>query len=147
MMILNKISKTISNTNQKAHNAADMTNLNNKIAENNRQIQQLYAEIGEAYCNMHSDDAEDYVSENVKYVRELKTNNEELNDQIQALNGFIKCPNCGEYVPSNSPYCTSCGHRLLSDDKVICPSCGQVLEKGMPFCQYCGARLPEQSQA
>ncbi len=146
MEIINRVNKTISDAGQRTRDVADIASLNNKINENNRRIKQLYTEIGEAYYNAHSEDADSSVLETVTEVHELKAQNEEWNDQIQKLRGFIKCPNCGEYVPDNTPYCTSCGHRLLADDVVVCPSCGKVLEKGMPFCQYCGSPLPQEPQ-
>ncbi|MCD7844508.1 MAG: zinc-ribbon domain-containing protein [Oscillospiraceae bacterium] len=128
---------------QKTRELADIARLNGQIMENNERIARLYREIGELYCKAHPDDAEPAYARHVAAVQKMQRQNEEWNDQIQLLRGMTKCPQCGEYVAGNAPFCTACGHRLLPETAVVCPGCGAVADRGALFCENCGTRLPE----
>ncbi len=141
MPFLDKVSKTVSDVGQKTKDTADIARLNSKISENDRQINQLYTKIGEIYFNLYSENpGEDFVPD-VTEVLNLKAQNEEFNDQIQQLKGFVKCPCCGEYIANTERVCPHCGQSLLPDNLMICPSCNATVEKTNSFCPYCGTRL------
>lgn len=56
--------------------------------------------------------------------------------------GDIKCPNCGNSLPSNAKFCLECGTKIenLAPNEMICPNCGKKTIKGK-FCLECGSPL------
>ncbi|MCD8321405.1 MAG: zinc ribbon domain-containing protein [Oscillospiraceae bacterium] len=147
MAFFDKVGRAFSATSQsaiqKTRELADIARLSGQITENNERINRLYAEIGEMYCKAHPTDAEPAYARHVGAVLQMQRQNEEWNDQIQVLRGMTKCPQCGEYVAGNAPFCTACGCRLLPETAVVCPGCGAVIDGGALFCENCGTRLPE----
>ncbi|MCD8087159.1 MAG: zinc ribbon domain-containing protein [Oscillospiraceae bacterium] len=147
MAFFDKVGRAFSATSQsaiqKTRELADIARLSGQITENNERISRLYAEIGAMYCKAHPADAEPAYARQVEAVLQMQRQNEEWNDQIQVLRGMTKCPQCGEYVAGNAPFCTACGCRLLPETAVVCPGCGAVIDGGALFCENCGTRLPE----
>ncbi len=150
MDILDRVNKTISDAGQKTRDTVGIANLNRDISNNEKQMNQLYEQLGELYYNAHSDDPEQDFREIVGNITELQNQIDDWNDQIQQLKGYIKCPNCGEYVEGSAIACPNCGHSLIPEGAVVCPNCGAVItDQDVMFCQYCGAQLnrqPEQEQ-
>ena len=72
-----------------------------------------------------------------------------------AESGTIKCPTCGNELPTNAKFCLECGTKIeqLVANEMICPACGKktmkgkfCLECGTPLirkCQNCGAEVPQ----
>lgn len=50
-----------------------------------------------------------------------------------------QCPNCGETVGSDLPFCAGCGTKLGSGPS--CPGCGEGLHGDEAFCPSCGREL------
>ena len=121
----------------------EIAELNHQIAGNNSQIDRLYREIGELYCELRGERPEPELAGQVSSIRELRAENETLEARIQDLRGLTRCPDCGTVIPKNLPYCTGCGRRTLPENVTVCPGCGSVIPRGTPFCSQCGTRLPE----
>lgn len=62
--------------------------------------------------------------------------------QASNPSGSIKCPTCGNELPSNAKFCLECGSKIeqLEANEIICPNCNQKTLKGK-FCLNCGAAL------
>ena len=54
----------------------------------------------------------------------------------------MKCPKCGNPLPSNAKFCLECGTKIeaLTENEMICPKCGKKTPKGK-FCMECGQPL------
>ncbi len=141
MDFLNMLNKTVSDAGQKTKDLADIASLSGKVSGNEKKIDKLYKEIGEIYFDAHGDDPEEAFNDLVGNIHDLMRQNDELEEQVQALKGLIKCPGCGEYVDKDSISCPNCGWSFLKEDEIVCPNCGKKLKKMMIFCQYCGMRI------
>lgn len=51
----------------------------------------------------------------------------------------MKCPKCGDLLPTNAKFCPGCGTKIetIADNEMICPNCGKKTPKGK-FCIECG---------
>ncbi|MDD6188202.1 MAG: SPFH domain-containing protein [Clostridiales bacterium] len=56
-------------------------------------------------------------------------------EQVRQSPGTVRCPNCGEMVPSGK-FCAACGGQLQR----FCPECGTAVASGN-FCPNCGKKL------
>ena len=66
------------------------------------------------------------------------------------VNEGVKCPSCGQMLPSGSRFCTSCGTAINQpaavkpvQEGITCPACGKKLPMGLRFCTECGSEIPE----
>lgn len=66
------------------------------------------------------------------------------------INDGVKCPSCGQMLPSGSRFCTSCGTAVDKpvavkpvQEGITCPTCGKKLPAGLRFCTECGSEIPE----
>ena len=87
MAFLDGIGKKLSQTGQdvmkKTRNFADSTKLTGMIADEERNINSLYPQIGKAYYELHKNDPEYALSELVGAVNDAFARIEQLNDQIE----------------------------------------------------------------
>ncbi len=148
MDLFDKVSKTVSDTGQKAKDLADIAGINNKISGNKRQIKKLFEQLGEAYYNEHSENPESTFEDFIDDIDDLQEQIDVWDDQIQQLKGYVKCPECGEFVEKDETECPNCGHSFLPEGTVVCPNCGAVItEPDEIYCQFCGAQLDRQPVA
>jgi DNA-directed RNA polymerase subunit RPC12/RpoP len=152
MAFLDGIGKKLSQTGQdvmkKTRNFADSTKLTGMIADEERNINSLYPQIGKAYYELHKNDPEYALSELVGAVNDAFARIEQLNDQIAAINGSQKCPRCGANVPEGGMFCNSCGAKMppkaepvAAAEKIRCTNCGAQIPGDQRFCIYCGTEV------
>ena len=145
-----KISKTSQGVVRKTKDFADTTKLGGLISDEEKQIDALYHQIGQAYFDMHKDDPEYELSALVAAVHDAQNRIEQYRDQINQINGIMKCPNCGTDVPNGSLFCNGCGTRMPEKEQpepvaagVPCAVCGALVAEGMRFCSCCGADMQQ----
>ena len=51
----------------------------------------------------------------------------------------VKCPKCGNTIPSGSKFCPECGHKFANT--ITCPSCNKEIPAGSKFCLECGYKF------
>ncbi len=156
MAFLDEIGKKLSQTGQdvmkKTRNFADSTKYSGQIAEEEKNIGNLFFQIGQQYYSQHRENPEASLSDLVGQVNAAYARIEQYQEQIALLNGGRRCPRCGAMVPENGMFCTACGSRLQPQEQPpaeslaeqsapeqVCGSCGARLEAGMAFCTNCGA--------
>lgn len=158
MAFLDGISKKLAQAGQdamqKTKNFADSTKLSGMIADEEKNINALYPQIGRAYYELHKHDPEHALSELVAAVNDAFDRIEQLKEQIDAINGMQKCPRCGANVPEGGMFCNSCGAKMPPKASVEhavagtvrCTNCGAQLPNGQRFCVYCGTEIVEPTQ-
>ncbi len=51
-------------------------------------------------------------------ISKVKTREKNEPQEVEVVNDKVECPNCGDKVSSDSDYCSSCGARLETGEKV-----------------------------
>lgn len=82
------------------------------IAYKEKVIRDKYAEIGQRYCELHADDAEDALKDAVAAVAEEQGEIAACNDRILKLMGLVVCEKCGAKVDAGSYFCIKCGNQM-----------------------------------
>lgn len=138
MSIFEKIGEKLSGAGQgvaqQVKNFADVARLNSIISEKEKQIAQLYIEIGQAYYEHHKIDPQ---GEEIERI----------------LKGVTKCPNCGADVSLDAAFCNACGTKIPPAAKVedissnesgaLCPKCHNPVTAGNAFCNHCGTKIEQ----
>lgn len=157
MAFLDDVDRTLSNLGRnalkKAKDVSDSARLSGIIREEEEKQKALFVRIGEyVYENelgVLNEPIKEWCDEiSASRVRIIKTN-----EQLTALKGMIKCPQCGESVPARSVFCSACGykfeeldanngHKREENESGVCPNCRRQVEEGTAFCTYCGTRIP-----
>lgn len=137
---------------QKTKDTAETMKLNGAISDEEKRIQALYLEIGKKYFELHGDDFEPALEEEVLSIKEANTKIADYNEQIKRLKGIVRCSVCGGEVPYGAPFCSSCGSKMMNENTVEpaaesnvrrCRNCGVPLTDGVAFCTNCGTKAEE----
>lgn len=170
MSFFNDFGKKISSGSQeaiaKAKDFADVAKLNSNISDEERRINANFTEIGKMYFESHKDDFDEMFADQFTSIKECQEKIKDLQRQITAIKGVVKCPNCGAEVAKDSAFCPSCGTAIPKEEPVAeesaediptveaevvepaaetkkCPKCGAELEEGAAFCVNCGEKVEE----
>lgn len=150
-----KLSDMGQNVSQQTKNFTDITRLNGLISEKNRQIPQIYAEIGRAYFERHRDDPDAEEIEQIEKIKTLLAEIAQHEEEIKQIRGVTKCPQCGADVSLGAAFCSSCGMKVVREEPApvtnealnVCPDCGAPLKEGNLFCNHCGRKLDDPIEA
>lgn len=142
----NKIAET-------ARNNSQISQLQNAVAQYQLQMDDAFKMLGSLTYNKIKD-PESPEPDYQQYVAEIDRLNEQMNQAINnldAVRGVTRCPNCGAEVPFGSTFCGHCGIKIVQPAdrqniaaiQHLCPGCGREYEEGSRFCLYCGHRLTD----
>lgn len=131
-----------------ARDFSETAKLNSQISDAQKQINQLYTQIGyEIYC-AHNADPLPEVAQLIEQLNALHTQIEGLQAQIQTINAGSICPGCGAKIRPGMAFCSSCGTKLPQPEPAQpaapqnrCPVCGAATAADALFCTSCGTRL------
>ena len=153
MAFFDQLGKQISNAGknvaQQTKNLADSTLLQNSISEKQKTAQQLYANLGQLYYDVHKDDPEASGYQTMCQITKVLAEINQCREQLSRLRGNSICPNCGTEIAGDSQFCRGCGSRLdpavlpasPAPEGNVCPQCGTRMPAGNLFCTICGCKL------
>ena len=141
-----KISETSSGVVKKTKDTAEVMKLSATLTDEEKALEKAYSHLGEAYLNAHPEDYDEKLANFVALVNESKEKIEQYRAEIYRLKGFIACQNCGNMVPADTVFCTSCGTRMQPVEEPVvngnvCEKCGNPLKEGALFCTSCGTKV------
>lgn len=138
---------------QKFSNATESAKLSSQMKNNQRMIEKLLYQVGEACFALHGAEENTAYDTLFKEIKRLQCQNVELQEQIAALSTELACPKCGYKNGGGTKFCISCGTPLGEDVKFSalvvensgkrCPSCQSVNAEDALFCTECGTKLEE----
>ena len=154
MPLFDEIKKKVSDSTHSAVKAtkelAETARLNSQIADEQRKIGSLYAQIGKLYFDKYGTDSEAPFGELCAGIAEANEQIAKLQLSIQLVKGIKRCASCGADVPLAAVFCGKCGSAVAApsipaDDPVVsevrlCSKCGEKLEEGAMFCASCGQK-------
>lgn len=97
---------------QKAKDASEIAKLKMDIKSKEDYVQKQYAVLGQAYYEKHKDEAECEESEQIFLIREAMGEIERMRSEVLTIQGAAQCPKCGEKMPEDASFCSSCGTKM-----------------------------------
>lgn len=151
MSIFDEIGKKITNVGQetatKAKKITEISKLNSLVSEKEKEISNLFLEIGHSYYEKHKNDesADEKVKQVIKIYEEIDT----YKKQIGELKGVEKCQNCGAEISNGAAFCNVCGAKISiaseqTEQEEKCVQCGAKVGKADLFCNSCGAKITKE---
>lgn len=151
MSIFDEIGKKITNAGQetatKAKKFTEISKLNSLINEKEKEISNLFLEIGHSYYERHKND--ESADNKVRQVREMYEDIEAYKQQIGDLKGVEKWQNCGAEISNGATFCNVCGAKINVVSEQVeteekCTQCGAKVGKEDLFCNSCGAKIAKE---
>ena len=118
---------------QKAKGNYDVVAMNAKIASLQKEIREIYLQIGEKYCAIHKVNAEEALAGFVEHIRNLETQIADVQQQIESTKAATAAVSL-KAVPTAT-------HEAGTGAGGFCPKCGALLEADALFCIQCGAAI------
>ena len=166
MSFIDSVSKFTSGVAEKTKGNVDVFSLNQQISTLEKEITEVYKQLGIAYYNANKENPEGDLGEFVKTINEKFASIEEVKAEIEKKKAEIAavqltssneetaapaqqpatgkvCPNCGNPV-SDELFCGKCGTKLEQVvEKVEEPETTEPAEDTRKFCKECGTELEE----
>lgn len=113
---LNHTGKAVS---EKTKQGTDIVKANLKITTEERELNDLFLEIGKLYYKNNSENpCCDQMKELFEKVAEKEASVEELKSKVRALKGVTVCRNCGAEVGEDNTFCGKCGAKIERPEPV-----------------------------
>ena len=113
MAFLDDFGRKISNLGQtavqKTKGVTYGARINNAIAEEERNLNNIFRDLGNAYMQLHANDPEPQLENIVRAAADTEKRLASLYQQRQAAQGVVRCPQCGKMIKKDSAFCTQCG--------------------------------------
>lgn len=146
--ITRKITNASQNVTSSAKKMTDVVRFNNIISDYEKEIMSLYVSVGKAYYEKHKDDEFAEEVETIKKITELDKQISSLQEQVKALKGLSKCPQCGADVKKDVLFCSNCGNKMPEPKaENCCPQCGASVHEDSAFCSNCGTKIVKEENA
>ena len=135
----------------KAKDLAEVTKLQLAQKEQERKLEQLYAQLGKSYYETAAQEESDPVLEQLRCIAQTLEEIETCKQQQLLIKGGVRCAACGTLMEADAMFCPNCGAQKelpkepepvveAEPGKVICPGCGKQVEP-KAFCAFCGTKL------
>lgn len=145
-----KITQTGQDAMNKTKGMADTFKLNSQLSDEQNELKNIYASIGELYVKNHAEDAEDEYAAFIARANTANVKIAQLKEEIARVKGVDTCPNCGREVKNGTAFCPGCGTKMAEQPQPdyvapqavkTCPECGKELPADAGFCTSCGAKM------
>ncbi len=174
MGFLDSVSKFTNGVKEKTKGNVDVFSLGQQVANTQKEINDLFLQLGTRYYELHKDDAEadlsgfvTSITSNYDKIAELKEEIEKKKAEIAAIELTDKseqqenvkitgkgrvCPNCKNPVADDELFCGSCGTAIPKDEpaedntETEQSEPASDIEQSRRFCKECGTELTEDAR-
>ncbi|WP_029231084.1 zinc-ribbon domain-containing protein [Butyrivibrio sp. VCB2006] len=136
MGFLDSVSKFTSGVAEKTKGNVDVFSLNQQISNTEKEINDLFKQLGTNYYEIHKDDAESDLSGFVAYITENYAKIEQLKAEVEQKKAEIAAV---QLTTQNVQPQQEAAPVQMQATGRICPKCGNPAGDDL-FCGYCGAK-------
>lgn len=90
----------------------EVRQLNNKVSDTKKQINNLYTEIGKKLYEQYKEAPFSGFETEIETINEKSDLIEELKEQIRKVKGVVLCPCCNMEVGEKERFCSNCGNKM-----------------------------------
>ena len=139
-----KLTQVGQETAQQAKIFAETTRINSHISDEEKQINNLFIQIGKSYFEVNKDNSADPYADIMVSIVDAQARIGQYKEQIRKIRGVSNCPNCGAEVANGAVFCNACGNKMTvteAFETVKCPQCNADVMADSKFCDGCGYDL------
>ena len=107
-----KLSKLGQDTKNGVQKVSDSVTISNRISQEKKSLERLFALIGEAVYKENPDKPKTGLEDEWAAVKVAYANIASYTEQLNQVKGLIYCPNCGRPAAAGDKFCAKCGFRL-----------------------------------
>lgn len=107
-----KLSKLGQDTKNGVQKVSDSVTISNRISQEKKSLERLFALIGEAVYKENPDTPKAGMEDEWAAVKVAYANIASYTEQLNQVKGLIYCPNCGRPAAAGDKFCAKCGFRL-----------------------------------
>ena len=143
-----KISTVGSSVMNRAQNATMMNDLKNRIAQEEKQIDGFFLNVGKQYYVLKKDEPDEEIKPLIDLINEGYERINELEKQCESIQNTKICRGCGAVLDNDALFCMKCGMRVEEEkteippvapsEQKVCIHCGSPLPEYAAFCNKCG---------
>lgn len=143
-----KIAQTSQSAAKKTRNIAETTKLKGMISDEEKSIDKVFQQIGEAYYETFGENPDQLFVQLITSINDSKAKIATCKDQIMQVKGIADCQNCGREVSNDTPSCSFCGSKMntasvASASGTSCGMCGAAVAGDTSFCTSCGSKIEQ----
>ena len=136
----------------KAKDLAEVTKLQLAQKEQERKLEQLYAQLGKCFYEKAVQEEGAVFPDLLQSITQTLEEIEACKEQQMLLKGGVRCAACGALIETDAMFCPNCGAQKelpkepetesadVESGKIVCPNCGKQVEQ-KAFCAFCGTKL------
>ena len=135
----------------KAKDLAEVTKLQLVQKEQERKLEQLYAQLGKSFYEKAVQEENAEFSDLLQSITQTLEEIETCKEQQLLIKGGVRCAACGTLMEADAMFCPNCGAQKelpkepevvveATPGKMICPGCGKQVDP-KAFCAFCGTKL------
>lgn len=122
MAFLEELGKTLTDKGKEAAKRAkeltEVLQLKSQLTGEKAKVNEIYARLGEIYCQEHKDDIEERFEGDFAVIATGRIRIQELEEEICQLEGNRACAECGAKVDREARFCGRCG-ALMEEKKEL----------------------------
>lgn len=101
--------KMISHVIDKSRQVVDLTKMSVKIDKEEKNIEQLYANLGRVFYQVNQEAPEVMYEDLFRTIAGAKKQLEYLKQEIDLVRGLVRCVSCGSELQATDMFCSGCG--------------------------------------
>ena len=107
-----KLSKLGQDTKNGVQKVSDSVSISNRISQEKKSLERLFALIGEAVYKENPDAPKAGMEDEWAAVKVAYANIAAYTEQLNNIKGLVYCPNCGRPAAAGDKFCAKCGFKL-----------------------------------